>query len=133
MGLRTSEEILAAKPDRLREIWSSLLARVDRTIFRGELGKYLIRTMGEGLRSGNDGWRDDDLAHVKPRGFDPTSIRVPAQTWHGERDCFVPFADGRWFAARVPGADVHLGSNEGHLTMIARHVPDAQSWLDAKS
>jgi pimeloyl-ACP methyl ester carboxylesterase len=82
----------------------------DRAIFE--------ETFTDGLRNGVDGWVDDDLAFVKPWGFDPADIAVPVSFWYGRADTLVPAAHGDWLVAHVPGAEAfvndagHLGSDE---------------------
>ena len=76
--------------------------------------------------------RDDNLSTILPWGFELEEIRVPVQVWHGGQDLFVPVTHGKWVAARVPNADVHIEPNEGHITTFVRGIPAAQSWLAAR-
>lgn len=73
--------------------------------------------MGAALRSGVDGWVDDDLAFLAPWGFALAEIAVPTFVWQGSKDLMVPFAHGQWLAAHVPGAVAHLEQGEGHLSI----------------
>ena len=107
----------------------SLLSDVDAAVLTGEVGEYLAANMNDATREGTDGWRDDDLAFVKPWGFALEDIRVPVQLWHGRQDRFVPFAHGEWLAARVSGVDARLSSEDGHLTLMQRRVPAVHEWL----
>lgn len=129
------EELLVATPDQLGEMWASLLSAVDRDALEQELRElmgFLMRQLREGLRKGHEGLRDDALSQMGPYGFDLAAIRVPVQIWQGGQDRMVPFSHGRWLAARVPGADVHLLPEEGHITIGAHHVPDVHRWLASK-
>jgi pimeloyl-ACP methyl ester carboxylesterase len=111
---------------------STLLSATDRAAFTLDLAKFFQAQMREGLRSGSDGFRDDNLAEGKPWGFDLTAIRIPVQIWHGEHDRFVPLAHGAWLASHVPGAEPHLQPKEGHITLFDRGVLSAQEWLASR-
>jgi pimeloyl-ACP methyl ester carboxylesterase len=51
-----------------------------------------------------DGWVDDDIALVRPWGFDLASISVPVGIWHGTHDTRVPRAHTDWLLAHLPSA-----------------------------
>ena len=123
------EETQTVTPGGLIEGMRSLLSDVDAAVLTGEVGEYLAANMNDATREGTDGWRDDDLAFVKPWGFALEDIRVPVQLWHGRQDRFVPFAHGEWLAARVSGVDARLSSEDGHLTLMQRRVPAVHEWL----
>ena len=53
---------------------------------------------------GLDGWLDDDIALVRPWGFDLARITGPIALWHGARDTRVPRAHTDWLLARLPTA-----------------------------
>ena len=126
------QALLSATPGQIRVMWDSLLSDVDREAFTDEVVEYLITLIRGGLRNGGEGLREDTKALVEPWGFDPGNIHVPVQLWHGEEDHFVPFSHGRWLASRIPGVEAHLLPGEGHITILVRHVPDAQTWLSSK-
>jgi pimeloyl-ACP methyl ester carboxylesterase len=113
----------------LMEALRSLLTDVDAAVLTGELGEYLAASMRAAVGAGVDGWRDDDLAFDKPWGFSVADIGIPVQLWHGEQDLFVPFAHGRWLAARIPNVDARLNADDGHLTLLQRRVPEVHAWL----
>lgn len=129
---KEAEEILAATPGQARELMATLLSDVDRAAYTSEVAEFLLRQSHEGLRNGDEGMRDDSLSMIKPWGFDLESIRVPVQIWHGGQDRFVPFSHGQWISARVPGADVHLEPNEGHISIVIKRGPVALDWLASK-
>jgi pimeloyl-ACP methyl ester carboxylesterase len=66
------------------------------------------------LAPGVDGWVDDELAFVRPWGFDVTSIRVPTAIKFGRTDNLVPPAHGDWLAAHIPNAIVDASDAAGH-------------------
>jgi pimeloyl-ACP methyl ester carboxylesterase len=64
---------------------------------------------------GATGWVDDDLALVKPWGFDVGEIRVPVELRYGALDVLVPPAHGEWLAAHIPHATVTVDEQAGHM------------------
>ena len=82
---------------------ASLLPDVDRALLTEGFGDALAANMPEGLRTGVDGWLDDDLAFTRPWGFDLGAITVPTALWQGTEDLMVPFAHGVWLADHVAG------------------------------
>jgi pimeloyl-ACP methyl ester carboxylesterase len=128
--LRADAEALAsASPHGVVEMLEQLLTPVDAATLSDELGEYFAAAMQEAVRSGIAGWRDDDLAFDKPWGFSVEAIGVPVLLWHGAHDLFVPLAHGKWLAERIPGVDARLSSEDGHLTLLQRRIPEVHAWL----
>jgi pimeloyl-ACP methyl ester carboxylesterase len=121
--------LLAADPGELAEGLKSLLSPPDVAVLNGGLAAELIAVTSEGIRSTREGWLDDDLAFVKPWGFDLASISVPVQLWQGRQDLMVPLGHGEWLAGHVPGADVRLSDDDGHLSIEHLRIGDVHGWL----
>jgi len=102
----------------LADALGGLVPEVDRAALHGDLAEAMAESFRRAVSSGVAGWRDDDLAFVRPWGFDLASIRVPVAIWQGSGDRMVPFAHGQWLAAHVPGARARLEPGEGHLSLI---------------
>lgn len=115
-------------PAGIVEELASLLPDVDRAYCTDEHGGELAQAFHEALVVSEDGWVDDDLAFVRPWGFDLASIRVPVHVWQGSADLMVPFAHGVWLASAVPGAVTHLLDGDGHLSIA---VGQAEAIVDA--
>ena len=96
---------------------ATLLPPVDVAVITDEYGEDLVANFAESLRTGVDGWLDDDLAFVQPWGFDVGDLAVPTLVWQGSADLMVPFGHGRWLADHIPGATAHLQAGEGHLSI----------------
>jgi pimeloyl-ACP methyl ester carboxylesterase len=112
-----AEQMRDVTAETLIDVMSSLLPEVDRAVLTGEYGEDTIASFTEGLRTGVDGWLDDDLAFTVPWGFEPDDIAVPVYVWQGDADLMVPAAHGRWLAHRMPRAAAHLEPGEGHLSI----------------
>ena len=80
-----------------------------------DLRTALRQSLPEALRDGVWGWVDDDLAHVRPWGFDLEEIQVPVEVRYGVDDVLVPAAHGAWLGAHVPNAVVTVDHDAGHL------------------
>jgi pimeloyl-ACP methyl ester carboxylesterase len=92
------------------------LSDADRAALENPIIQRVIReSTPEMFVNGVWGWVDDDLAFLKPWGFEISEIEVPTEVWYGETDVLVPAAHGRWLAANVPGAEVVIQHDEGHM------------------
>ena len=119
---RDAEELSGTDGPGIVAALQTLLPDVDRAVLTDEYGQDLADSIAEGLRSGVDGWLDDDLAFTVPWGFELTEITVPVFLWQGSADLMVPFAHGRWLADRIPGVGVHLLEGQGHLSIAAGSI-----------
>ena len=111
VGLRTADATAVV------ESMSTLLPAVDRAVLTAEFGEDLATNLAAGLSPEVDGWVDDDLAFVRPWGFDLDDVTVPSFLWQGSEDLMVPFSHGQWLSGRIPGVTAHLETGEGHLSV----------------
>ena len=92
------------------------LAEADRQILaRTDIQQVFLEATREAFRTGVWGWVDDDLAFLDAWGFEVSEIAVPVTIRYGGQDVLVPAAHGRWLAEHVPGADVAVDEEAGHL------------------
>ncbi|WP_353808913.1 alpha/beta fold hydrolase [Agromyces sp. SYSU T00194] len=77
---------------------------------------------------GPDGLIDDDVAFTMPWGFDPADIAAPVLVVQGGLDRVVPLGHGEYLAATIPGAELVLRPDDGHVSVLDA-VPDAMDWL----
>ncbi len=131
--VRERDEMLAAGPDGLRQAMLTILSPPDQAVFTAELGDWLYDTMAVGAGERVDGWRDDNLAFVRPWGFDPAAIEIPVLVLQGEQDLMVPGQHGRWLATHIPGAEAEIDAGEGHVTLGVNGVRKSLEWLLARS
>lgn len=109
----TAEEVATALGD--------LVSDVDKlALDGGELADYIAASCRHAVLHGTDGWRDDDLAFMKPWGFGLDTITVPVAIWQGRQDRMVPFTHAEWLAAHVPSVSARLYDDEGHLSLASQ-------------
>src|SRR5215471_1730362 len=96
---------------------STVLPEVDRAVLTGEFGEDTAASAREAVRTGVEGWLEDDIAFTRPWGFGLEEISVPVMIWQGSADLMVPFSHGQWLASQLPGASAHLEEGEGHLSV----------------
>ena len=128
-----AQELRDASPDDLREVLVTLLPPVDREVLTGERAAHAGRNFDRAVEHGIEGWRDDDLAFVKPWGFELDDIRVPVLLWQGVQDKMVPVEHGRWLAERIPGVEAHISEPDGHLSIVVGRLGEIYDWLKARS
>lgn len=121
----TGDQVLASLGD--------LVSPADAAVLSGEYAEHAAEGIRDSLSTGIWGWFDDDLAFVKPWGFDVGSIAVPVSIWQGRQDRFVPAAHGEWLAANVSGATGHLLGEHGHLSLALAHFGAILDELVAQS
>ena len=102
----------------LADALGGLVPEVDRAALEAGLADALAESFRRAVAHGVAGWRDDDLAFVRPWGFDLDSIAVPVAVWQGSGDRMVPFGHGQWLAEHVPGAQARFEPGEGHLSLV---------------
>ncbi|HEY0492574.1 MAG TPA: alpha/beta hydrolase, partial [Candidatus Dormibacteraeota bacterium] len=121
--------MIQATPEGIREYLQTLLSPTDAVVLTGALAEHMARSIRDGLAPGIEGWWDDGRAMIEPWGFELKDIQVPLMLWHGRDDRFVPFGHGEWLARHIPGAEVHLSDDDGHLTLTQRRLPAIHNWL----
>jgi pimeloyl-ACP methyl ester carboxylesterase len=129
---KDADDMLKATKADLIQMFSTLLSEVDKRVLSGELAESFLASFREAYGVGIRGACDDSLATAMPWGFDPASIEVPVQIWHGRQDKFVPFAHGEWLASHIPHAEAHLEEDEGHLSLYVQKIPEVHRWLAMK-
>jgi pimeloyl-ACP methyl ester carboxylesterase len=111
---RQAEERVAADPTTAFDDFE--LSESDRAqLARPESMQVIRESTFEYAVNGVDGWVDDDLAFLKPWGFEVGTIAVPVLIRYGLTDVLVPPAHGEWLADNVPGCIVEAEDEAGHF------------------
>ena len=73
------------------------------------------------MSKGWDWVADDYSSYLKPWGFDPRDIKVPAVIWQGGLDKNVPKQHGKWLSENLPNARLELRPDESHLGIFVNY------------
>jgi pimeloyl-ACP methyl ester carboxylesterase len=98
------------------------LSEADRAVLAQEVVQQRMQiSFREAMAQGIGGWVDDDLACVRPWGFDLAEIRIPVRVRYGATDVLVPVvrADDRFDRGNGPEPSLTLrrraaGEKIGH-------------------
>lgn len=90
----------------------------------------LAASLTHAFAPGVDGWVDDDLAGMRPWGFNVADIRVPVWLQYGADDTLVPRAHGDWLASQIPHAKVDI-VDAGHMDDSL--LEQQRAWLAGES
>jgi pimeloyl-ACP methyl ester carboxylesterase len=101
----------------LMRLWSTVLADVDRPVMAQGFGEDVAASISDALRTGVDGYVDDNLAFRRGWGFALEDVAAPYSLWHGRADRMVPVSEGEWLAEHLPKAAVHFEDGEGHMSI----------------
>jgi pimeloyl-ACP methyl ester carboxylesterase len=108
----------------IRDAFGGLIGDADKAVIDGEYADQLAAVMRSALAVSFDGWIDDDLAFIKPWGFDLAAITKPVYIWQGDDDFMVPHAHSKWLAAHIPGSVLKFIPGHGHISLIEKYRPE---------
>lgn len=115
------------------EQYASTLPEVDRRVLGEGFGDVFLASLRKAVSTGVEGWVEDDLALVAPWGFDLGSITTPVAVWTGKQDAMVSYEHSVWLSRHIPGADLHVYGDHGHLSLPPALMPTILDDLIAKS
>jgi pimeloyl-ACP methyl ester carboxylesterase len=110
----------------------AVFTALDQSVLHGEWA-YLDGVTAKVLAAGLDGFLDDDLATVRPWGFDLGAIATPVLLVHGEQDQMVPTGHSRWLAGQVPGAELRLSPGVGHISVLSAEGEAVLEWISLRA
>ncbi len=68
-----------------------------------------------------DGLAFDNLAWGGTWDVDPRDVTAPVYLWYGAEDVMVPSTHGRWYAERLPRAELTVHPGENHADVCSTH------------
>jgi len=119
-----SEEVDRMRQDALSVLdFDEDLHSSDRAVMsRADVQQIFREMLAEAILQGPAGWVDDDIAILKPWGFDLGSIDGPVVLAYGDNDTLTPRAHGEYLARVIPTAEVRV-MDTGHLAAM-KHAPE---------
>jgi pimeloyl-ACP methyl ester carboxylesterase len=117
--------LMMLKTPRMMEKAIKQLPDVDQAIFRDpEVGNALIKCSLEAFRNGVAGPACEMKILMKPWGFDLEKIKFPITIWHGALDTQSPLSHAKIYANTIPGSQLKILENEGHLSVLINHIEE---------
>ena len=101
----------------------------DHAALEGEWS-WLANVAQLGTASGPGGMIDDNIAYVRPWGFDLQQVRGPVLLLHGGQDRVAPSSHARWLVSRLRSAELWLSPDDGHISVLSSAVPHVAELLD---
>lgn len=105
-----------------RELAKDFPASPDRAALEGPIGPAIREVFLEAVRDGVGGIVDDYRAVGSDWGFALAGIEPRVRWVHGALDATVPLEHGRWTADQIPGAELVVVADQGHLLASERFI-----------
>lgn len=131
---KRAEYATRAAEDRARptDDWIALLSDgvppADVEALRSGDAEWYAEDARDAMAQGGDGWFDEGWAFRRDWGFRPEDVSVPVLIVHGKRDAWVDPAGSEALARRIPGSELRLTAEDGHLSVM-RRVGEVNAWL----
>ena len=107
--------------DTSENIAGSNLSENDLKASKSPTWKCVMDSCAFTMSQGWDWVADDYSSYLKPWGFDPRDVKVPAVIWQGGLDKNVPVQHGKWLAEKMPNARLELREDESHLGVFVNY------------
>lgn len=124
--------LLRASPETIVQALRTVLCPLDAAVLTPDFATFVLCSVREGCRKTRDGVVDDEIAFIRPWGFELSQIQIPVLLMHGAQDLMVPISHTKWMAGRIPNVEVRLLPDDGHVTLHVRHIHEVHAWLLSK-
>ena len=115
----------------IKEAFGGLIGDADKAVIEGDFADQMAATMRSGLAVSFEGWIDDDLAFVRPWGFNLREISKPVFIWQGDDDFMVPHAHSKWLAEHIPGSQLKFVPGHGHISLVEKYRAEILNQAEA--
>jgi pimeloyl-ACP methyl ester carboxylesterase len=115
----------------IKEAFGGLIGDADKAVIEGDFADQMAATMRSGLAVSFDGWIDDDLAFVRPWGFNLREISKPVFIWQGDDDFMVPHAHSKWLGEHIPGSQLKFVPGHGHISLVEKYRSEILNQAEA--
>lgn len=115
--------IMLKNPGKMMAQMIKQLPEVDQLLYRDQVSAdALINSTIEAFKNGVMGPSQEMRLLLNPWGFDLENIKYPMTIWHGSLDTQVPLSHGVIYQSLIPGAQLEVFENEGHLSLMKNHI-----------
>jgi pimeloyl-ACP methyl ester carboxylesterase len=122
--LATTAWLARRRPALARKSFEGQLPEADRRVMAGFVDPSEAMAMfTEAFSVGAGGVVADYAALAQPWGVDLGAVGAPTTVWHGSVDTVVPLRLSEALAERIPGAELTVWPDEGHLGTVT-HAGD---------
>lgn len=118
LGIAMRQLVRALEPlaDQAMNLFASFMPPGDKLVFEDERVRFMFM---DDLLNGTELYMQaallDGVLFGRHWGFELASIRVPVHLWYGDSDNIVPVEHGVHISDRIPGAQLRIRADEGHL------------------
>jgi pimeloyl-ACP methyl ester carboxylesterase len=95
-----------------------------RVLADADFQALIVASTAEALRQGNAGVSWELTLLARPWDFKLQDVLVPVRIWQGLADTIVPAAMARRLSDELPHSETRYLPDEGHLSLIVRHLDD---------
>ena len=96
----------------------ALSASVDQKMLSEDVKNSIAQNQKEAFRQGIKGVAQDLKLYTDDWGFELEDIRAKVHLWYGEQDKNVSAEMGKLYAKRIPGAQLKIYKDVGHLLLV---------------
>lgn len=110
-----------ARPERYLDLLATHLHPVDREVLaRPQVRAMFAQDLAEGLRRGAGPFLQNLGLLAADWGFDPATIGLPVELWHGDADLMIPPSPALALERRLQRLRLERVSGGGHFLVIDR-------------